>query len=37
MKGVPVNPPGDVQKTEMEDVALRPRFRTAQRQGGELL
>ena len=36
-KGIPVNPRGDVQKTGMEDVASRPRFRTAQRQGAELL
>ena len=26
--GFPMNPPGDVQKTGMEDAASRPRFRT---------
>ena len=36
MKGGSVNPPGDVQKTGMEDAALRPRFRTAQQRGAEL-
>ncbi len=35
--GITVNPPGDAQKTGMEDAASRPRFRAVQHQGTELL